>query len=572
MSVLRGGRGRRRLLPAVLAAAALYLALTVLAAPIDRLALAAGLPSASPCPSSSPTPTPLVNLGGCTQLPGTTPTPASSASPSASPGRTPGSSPTPASGSGAPPPGSPSQPGQPPALPPTIIPGTLVVADPLLAAEVSQVLQNPVIQQRPDLVHFNPPTFLTRGGGTSSGIGAEAGSSLAGVGVPFAGAATAIVVLCGLALVQLRGRGVRLRYRARFPISRVLAVPALTAVPVGAAALLLIAGEAAPLAAPARASGARSPSVSMMGALRAHSAAVPLTAVSQSWTSLVSIETSINVQHDRLVSDEQLMAAATEQLDDAAAGGSTEHSIRPGYVNTLKGLLQLLVDDHQRVAAAYDASLQREYDFFVSTAQSSQATTQLQTVVTHTPPEVQNAVVTDLTMVQTQLQQEAAIAAANAAPQAPSLPLGAVTFHAPLSGVVTQAFGPTQFSLEPPVTYHGVFYPHFHTGLDIAAPLDTPVGAAAAGVVVLATSSVDAHGNLVGYGNYVVIKHGTHYETLYGHLDKLLVTVGQTVKQGQVIGLCGSTGWSTGPHVHFEIRLDGVYVDPAPYLAAQLKP
>jgi murein DD-endopeptidase MepM/ murein hydrolase activator NlpD len=138
--------------------------------------------------------------------------------------------------------------------------------------------------------------------------------------------------------------------------------------------------------------------------------------------------------------------------------------------------------------------------------------------------------------------------------------------------VVTQAFGPTSLALEPPVTYHGVFSQHFHTGLDIAAPLDTPVGAAANGVVVLAASSRDATGNLVGYGNYVVIKHADGYETVYAHLDQILATVGEQVRQGQVIGLLGSTGWSTGPHVHFEVRLNGTYVDPAPFLAAQLRP
>ena len=148
--------------------------------------------------------------------------------------------------------------------------------------------------------------------------------------------------------------------------------------------------------------------------------------------------------------------------------------------------------------------------------------------------------------------------------------VAAPAFHAPLSGVVTQGFGGTDFGLEPPITYNGVFYPHFHTGLDIAASMDTPVQAAAAGTVLLATSSVDLLGHLTGYGNYVVIDHGTGYLTLYGHLDKLGVTPGQSVQQGDVIGLLGSTGNSSGPHVHFEIRKDRVYVDPAPYLAAAI--
>jgi murein DD-endopeptidase MepM/ murein hydrolase activator NlpD len=137
--------------------------------------------------------------------------------------------------------------------------------------------------------------------------------------------------------------------------------------------------------------------------------------------------------------------------------------------------------------------------------------------------------------------------------------------------VVSQGFGPSDLSLEPPITYKGVFYPHFHTGLDIAAPLGAPVGAAADGVVLLATSSVDSAGNLVGYGNYVLIQHRSGLLSVYGHLSKLLVHAGQAVRQGQVIGLCGSTGWSTGPHVHFEIRLNGTPVDPAPYIQSELR-
>jgi murein DD-endopeptidase MepM/ murein hydrolase activator NlpD len=134
----------------------------------------------------------------------------------------------------------------------------------------------------------------------------------------------------------------------------------------------------------------------------------------------------------------------------------------------------------------------------------------------------------------------------------------------PESAPLSQAFGPTDFSLEPPFTYHGVFYPHFHTGIDLAAPLDTPLHAAADGVVLLAASSLDARGHLVGYGNYVVIAHPGNVVTLYGHLDRLLVTAGQVVGQGQVIGLEGSTGWSTGPHVHFEVRQGRELLDPLP--------
>ncbi len=93
-----------------------------------------------------------------------------------------------------------------------------------------------------------------------------------------------------------------------------------------------------------------------------------------------------------------------------------------------------------------------------------------------------------------------------------------------------------------------------HGGTDIAAPLGTPILAAADGVVVGATWN-----NTSGY--YVRIKHDDTYSTLYAHCSVLYVTVGQEVKQGQVIADCGSTGYSTGPHLHFEVIQNGVRVD-----------
>jgi murein DD-endopeptidase MepM/ murein hydrolase activator NlpD len=74
----------------------------------------------------------------------------------------------------------------------------------------------------------------------------------------------------------------------------------------------------------------------------------------------------------------------------------------------------------------------------------------------------------------------------------------------------------------------------------------------------------------VGYGNYIVIAHAGRMITLYGHLDQLLVHVGQVVHAGQVIGLEGSTGNSTGPHLHFELHVAGLLTDPAKYLRSQL--
>ncbi len=128
-------------------------------------------------------------------------------------------------------------------------------------------------------------------------------------------------------------------------------------------------------------------------------------------------------------------------------------------------------------------------------------------------------------------------------------------------GTITLLFGPSTQPFEPP----GFGYPHFHTGVDIAYNQGTPILAADDGVVVAATSSV-MNGQLVGYGNYVIIAHRNNFFSLYGHLLGFQVKAGDTVHQGQLIGYEGSTGNSTGPHVHFEYRYGGQPTNPLPYL------
>lgn len=120
-------------------------------------------------------------------------------------------------------------------------------------------------------------------------------------------------------------------------------------------------------------------------------------------------------------------------------------------------------------------------------------------------------------------------------------------FVMPLRGAVTSRFG---------FRRHPIFrLRQFHQGVDIAAPRGTPVVAASGGRVLFA----DWYG---GYGKLVVLDHGQGLSSLYGHLSVILVRPGQTVARGQVIGRVGSTGYSTGPHLHYEIRQHGRPVDP----------
>lgn len=121
----------------------------------------------------------------------------------------------------------------------------------------------------------------------------------------------------------------------------------------------------------------------------------------------------------------------------------------------------------------------------------------------------------------------------------------------PARGFITSEFG----WRKDPLT--GVT--EFHEGVDISGYYGSPVYAAAEGVVIEA-------GNDAGYGKVVVIDHGYGIVTRYGHLSRVYVSVGQKVKKGGVIGAIGSSGKSTGPHVHYEVRIDGVPVNPLKYL------
>ena len=104
-----------------------------------------------------------------------------------------------------------------------------------------------------------------------------------------------------------------------------------------------------------------------------------------------------------------------------------------------------------------------------------------------------------------------------------------------------------------------------HTGVDISAPMGANFIAANDGVVTKA-------GMNSAYGNMVIIDHGGGISTLYAHGSEILVQVGQVVKRGDAVLKVGSTGYSTGPHAHFEVRMDGVVTDPMPYITNGVVP
>ncbi len=122
----------------------------------------------------------------------------------------------------------------------------------------------------------------------------------------------------------------------------------------------------------------------------------------------------------------------------------------------------------------------------------------------------------------------------------------------PVDGPVVSGFGPR--------TINGSY--EFHPGIDIAVPEGTPIRAAAGGTVIFTEPEASSG----GYGNYTCIDHGGGLSTCYAHQTSFAVSAGQAVSQGEIIGYSGCTGYCFGPHVHFEVRINGSVTDPMGYL------
>ena len=197
-----------------------------------------------------------------------------------------------------------------------------------------------------------------------------------------------------------------------------------------------------------------------------------------------------------------------------------------------------IAEEEQALQVARVAVQSREQSLVAARGQRSAALSQIDEQVGH------------LESIRADLQAEiqAEIAAASGISTLPAGPMSAPSAAGliwPLSGTLTSGFG-----------YR---WGRMHEGIDIAVPEGTPVRSAKSGTVIIASY----YG---GYGNYICVDHGGGLSTCYGHLSGFASSTGQRVSQGQVIGYSGNTGSSTGPHLHFEVRINGAAQDPMGYL------
>jgi murein DD-endopeptidase MepM/ murein hydrolase activator NlpD len=215
-------------------------------------------------------------------------------------------------------------------------------------------------------------------------------------------------------------------------------------------------------------------------------------------------------------------------------------------VRGLRNEMQVTVNT---VRAARDEIAARKHELDVTQAKLKQRTTELATArrKQHATLEAvrkrQDDLETDVNEISEKIAEE--LAQSTGALPAGPIRAGGHGLIWPVNGPVVSGFGPRWGS--------------FHEGIDIAVPTGSQIRAAASGSVAIA-------GVEGGYGNYTCIDHGGGLSTCYAHQERILVSVGQQVSQGQIIGISDCTGHCLGPHVHFEVRVNGQAVDPMGYL------
>ena len=606
------------------AATAASFDITPTPAPSSPSPTAKATPAPTPTPPPTPCPSDPVSSVVCTVNGQPTATPAGSPSPT--PSGTAKPKPTPTSAAAAGHTAAPT-----PSASPTVSPSAKAASAATLAAVAAtfrnapflqpllDILAHPTTAQQPDLVHFRIPSATPQdpllGADGLPLTSAEDPPVAAAVIETHRGWSVLAGILCGLLAGGLAGArtpggrvlGLRLAPAIRRRSRRLAATRIGRALPQTATGRRLTAGvviAVLPLAlslavagtAQHRSAAAVVPDTSTVartavipaiaaarvGDAQARTATMDATAAAlPQWNQLLSIEKGIAEQQDQLAQQEQeITRLATLAQPQAPTAGADQTPGAPATPDAAtQQQLAALVQIHDQTKAQLQQSLQAEYALYRTAAQDPGVQQQLLQGAAAAPiPDARKAVDDDLGRLQTELSQEKVIDDARtklaALGSLGQRQLDAIQKHQPFIvpevAPLAQPFGPTDFSMEPPITINGVFYPHFHTGLDLAGALDTPIHAAADGVVIVAQASTDGAGHLVGYGNYVVIAHPDGFLTLYGHLDSLAVKQGQVIHQGEIVGQEGSTGWSTGPHLHFEIRHDGAFLDPLPYVKTQL--
>jgi murein DD-endopeptidase MepM/ murein hydrolase activator NlpD len=243
-------------------------------------------------------------------------------------------------------------------------------------------------------------------------------------------------------------------------------------------------------------------------------------------------------------------------FDDLIARTQYEQNLRDqdndivGRVRDLRNQMQVTVNT---VRTARDEIATRKQELDATKAELKQRTTELATARSK-----QHSTLVQVRKQQDNLEGDLSDISQKIAEQlassAGTLPAGPVRGGGhgliwPVNGPITSGYGPRNI---------GNGY-EFHPGVDIGVPTGTPIRAAAAGTVSIA-------GPEGGYGNYTCIDHGGGLSTCYGHQEQIMVSVGQQVAQAQIIGLSDCTGYCFGPHVHFEVRINGQTTDPLAYL------
>jgi murein DD-endopeptidase MepM/ murein hydrolase activator NlpD len=243
-------------------------------------------------------------------------------------------------------------------------------------------------------------------------------------------------------------------------------------------------------------------------------------------------------------------------FDDLLARNAYERTLQNqdnDIVSRVRGLRNEMQVTVNQVRAARDAIAARKHELDVTRTQLKARMSELATA-----RQKQHATLVDVRKQQDDLEGDLNSISQKIAEQlaadAGALPAGAIRAGAhgliwPVNGPITSPFGPRNIN--------GHY--EFHPGVDIGVPTGTPIRAAASGTVSIAAPEG-------GYGNYTCIDHGGGLSTCYGHQERFLVSAGRQVAQGQIIGLSDCTGYCFGPHVHFEVRINGQPVDPLGYL------